>query len=127
MIHNQFNYTQMKISFEPTSKLPSETIQGDSFTIQQLVSQMSQGTIPQSKTDIQYQVEPSHDLMDMEKFHNLDLMDKKPIIEQITLDNALAYEQHKEYAKQSKKQAETQLKNDLNQQQPSLQLKQEIE
>lgn len=112
MIRNQFNYNESLDSYEQRSLLPSMTIQGDSFTIQQLVSQMSQGLIPQTQTKIQFPDEVTHDDLDLQSFHNLDVMDKKPFLDDLRHQNETDYQTYLSHVDNVKKSTQKASKGD---------------
>lgn len=74
---NQFNYQVSECSFEfPTQELV--TVQGDSFTIKELVAKMNQGLVPQRR-QIFNEDESDFDSPDYGMLNSLDIAEKHEI------------------------------------------------
>lgn len=119
-IRNRSNYFQFPQDFEKVSQLPSMTIQGESYSIRDLVLQMSQGVIPQKSSPSFPSTEPTHEDLDLEQLNRSSPMTKKLIQAEITADittDYSIYQQHTETLKKLSKNDSKSNSNQTNQQQ----------
>lgn len=116
-IRNRSNYFNFPQDFEPVSSLPSMTIQGESYSIRDLVLQMSQGVIPQKSPSLFPTIEPTHEDLDLEQLNRSSPMTKKliqaEISSEITHDYSI-YQQHTETLKKHSQNASKQNNNQTN-------------
>lgn len=109
IIRNQFTYQQTESSFEVSSP-EIITIQGDTFTIKELVSKMNQGLVPQYRNTYNNEEENDNfDAIDYENINRLDIVEKGEIKADIDQKVAQLSEQQEKQKKQAQirqKQAE---------------------
>lgn len=109
-IRNQYNYEQTEASFEVSSP-EILTIQGDTFTIRELVSKMNQGLVPQIRPSYNNDDEEgNYDAIDYESINRLDLVEKAEIKAEIDQRVTILQQQQENEKKQAQnKQKEAEL------------------
>jgi len=73
---------ELSIDDKEINLSPSKTIQGESYTIQELLKKHASGNMPDIERNGVYQDDENIDSMDMEKYQRLDLADRQRIASQ---------------------------------------------
>ncbi|WNK13225.1 MAG: hypothetical protein [Microvirus sp.] len=81
---------------------PSETVEGDAYTVQELIDRMNNGLIPDVQQNPQYDDDASHDSEDLEKISNMDPGERQEMLQSWTERNDISKNQLSLYETEKK-------------------------